>query len=68
MLTSDIFSALESTLVDHEDGRAISNAPKNDAANIISNSAKRMLTTAFVDMALRALAPKMRVTANPNRT
>ena len=54
--------------VDHELGRVISNAPKNDAAKSTRMRKKMMLTTALVLRALSADAPKIRVTSNPNPT
>ena len=60
-----VCSALLSTALLHFEGRVISNAPKNDAANTRSIRQNRMLKTAFVDNALRALAPKISVMASP---
>ena len=54
--------------VDHELGKVISNAPKKDAANTTKMRKKMILTTALVLSALRADAPKIRVTNNPNPT
>jgi hypothetical protein len=50
------------------DGSVISNNPKKDRANTTSITKNRMLTTALVARALRALAPKSRVMSNPNAT
>ena len=63
-----VCSALLSTALLHEAGRVISNAPKNEAANTTNIKKNRMLNTALVERAFKALAPKMRVTANPNTT
>ena len=57
-----------SILLDHEEGRVSSKAPKNEAAKTTSNRQNRMLNTALVARALSALAPKSSVTASPNNT
>ena len=54
--------------VDHELGKVISNAPKNDAANSTKIRKKMMFTTALVLNAFKADAPKIRVTNNPKPT
>ena len=54
--------------VDHELGKVISNAPKNDAANNTRIRKKMIFTTALVLKALSAEAPKMSVTNRPNPT
>lgn len=53
-------SALLSTALLHEEGNVISKAPKKLAANTSNIRQKKMLNTAFVDRAFRALAPKYR--------
>ena len=63
-----VCSALLSTALLHDEGKVISNAPKNEAANTTSIRKNRMLNTALVERAFKALAPKMSVTANPNIT
>ena len=54
--------------VDHELGKVISKAPKNDAAKSTKIRKNMILTTALVLNALRAEAPKIRVTNKPNPT
>ena len=54
--------------VDHELGKVISNAPKNDAANSTKIRKKMTFTTALVLNAFKADAPKIRVTNNPKPT
>ena len=54
--------------VDHELGKVISKAPKNDAANTTKIRKKMILTTAFVLNAFNADAPKIRVTNKPKPT
>ena len=54
--------------VDHELGRVISNAPKNDAANSTKIRKKMIFTTALVLSAFNADAPKTRVTSKPRPT
>ena len=61
-----VFSAVLSILLLHDEGSAISNAPKNDMANTTSSRKKIMLQTALVERALRALAPKMSVMSRPS--
>ena len=63
-----VFSDFWSILLLHDDGRVSSNAPKNEAANTTNRAQKKILNTALVERALRALAPKSMVTTNPNRT
>ena len=63
-----VFSDFWSILLLHDEGRVISKAPKNDAANTMSNSQKKMLNTALVESAFKALAPKSIVTTRPNTT
>ena len=63
-----VFSDFWSILLLHDDGSVISNAPKNDAANTSSSKQKKMLNTALVDKAFRALAPKSIVTTSPSKT
>ena len=62
------FSALLSTALLQEEGKVISKAPKNEAANITSIKKNKMLKTALVERAFNALAPNINVTANPNTT
>ena len=61
---SDFWSAL----LTHEAGSVISKAPKKEAAKTTSSRQKKMLKTALVDSALRALAPKSSVTSSPSST
>ena len=63
-----VCSALLSTALLHLDGRVISNAPKNEAANTTNIKKNRMLKTALVERAFKALAPKIKVMAKPNVT
>ena len=63
-----VLSDFSSIFVDHDDGRVISNAPRNEAANTTNNRQKKILNTALVAKALRALAPKSNVTAKPSNT
>ena len=63
-----VFSDFSSILLLHDDGRVISNAPKNDAANTTRRRQKKMLNMALVERALRALAPKSNVTTRPSTT
>ena len=60
--------ALLSSLVDQEAGRVSSKAPKKEAAKSSSKAKKMRLTTALVDSALRADAPKMTVISRPKPT
>ena len=55
-----------STALAQLSGRRISNHPKKDRANTISNKKMKMLNTAFVDIALRVSEPKSAVTSKPN--
>ena len=69
MLSSPVvLSDFASILVDHDDGNVISNAPKKEAANTTKSKQKKILNTAFVAKAFRALAPKSNVTAKPSNT
>ena len=61
-----VASALLSTALLHFDGKVISNAPKKDAAKTISIKQNKILNTALVDNAFKALAPNINVTAKPN--
>ena len=61
-------SALLSTALLHREGKVISNAPKNEAANTTSNKQKKILNTALVERSFNALAPNNKVMANPNTT
>ncbi len=63
-----VLEALLSTALPHFSGRRISNHPKKLTAKITNNKQKRMLNTALVAKAFKALAPKMAVTAKPNAT
>ena len=54
--------------VDQELGKVISNAPKNEAANKTRIRKKMIFTTALVDNALSADAPKISVTNKPKPT
>ena len=63
-----VLSDLASTFDDHDEGSVSSKAPKKDAANTTNSRQNRMLNTALVARALRALAPKSSVTAKPSRT
>ena len=61
-----VFVALVSTLFAQLSGSLISNQPKNDKANTTSNKKRKILNTAFVDMALSVSLPKMAVTNSPS--
>ena len=61
-----VCSALLSTALLHFDGRVISNAPKKEAANTTNIKKNKMLNTALVERAFKALAPKIKVIAKPN--
>ena len=63
-----VCSALLSTALLHLDGRVISKAPKKDAANTTNIKKNRMLNTALVERAFKALAPKINVMAKPKVT
>ena len=63
-----VFSALASTLLLHDEGRVISNAPMNEAANTTRRAQKKRLKTALVLRALSALGPKMALTRVPRST
>ena len=63
-----VLSDFSSIFVDHDDGNVISNAPRNEAANTTNSRQKKILNTALVAKALRALAPKSKVTASPSNT
>jgi hypothetical protein len=63
-----VASALLSTALLHFEGKVISNAPKNDAANTTSMRQKRRLNTALVERAFKALAPNIKVMAKPRVT
>ena len=63
-----VCSALLSTALLHLEGNVNSNAPKNDAAKIISIKQNKILNTALVDRAFNALAPKIKVIAKPHAT
>ena len=58
-------SALLSSLVVHEAGNTISNAPKNEIANTTSSRKNMILKIAFVDKSFSALAPNIPVISNP---
>ena len=60
-----VFEALVSTLLAQLSGSLISNHPKKERANTTSNRNRKMLNTAFVDMALRVSLPKSAVTNSP---
>ena len=61
-------SACRSTLLAHEFGSTISNAPRNEIAKITSNTKKIILNQTLVDNALSASAPKMAVMMLPSKT
>ena len=63
-----VASALLSTALLQREGNVISKAPKKEAAKTTNMRQKRMLNTALVDNAFKALAPKISVIANPNVT
>ena len=63
-----VASALLSTALLHFEGKVISNAPKNEAANTTNIRKKKILKIALVDKALSALAPNISVMASPNAT
>ena len=69
MLSSPVVrSALLSTALLQREGRVISNAPKNEAANTTKSRQNRMLKTALVDRSFSALAPNSSVMARPSDT
>ena len=59
---------LRSTVLVQLLGSVISKPPRKLAPKTMSMRKKKMLKTAFVLSAFRALAPKMSVTSSPNRT
>lgn len=61
-----VLSYLESTALLHDEGKVISNAPKNEAANTTNIRKNRMLNIALVDSAFNALAPNIKVMDRPN--
>ena len=61
-----VLSALASIFDDHDAGRVISKAPKNDTAKTTSSKKKNMLNIALVASSFKAAAPKINVTAIPN--
>ena len=63
-----VASALLSTALLHLEGKVSSNAPKKEAAKTTNIRKKRILNTAFVDKAFNALAPNIKVIANPSVT
>ena len=68
LMNPAVESALASSFVDHEDGKVISNAPKNETAKTTSKPKNNRLKTALVDKLFRALAPKISVIRIPNST
>ena len=60
-----VLLALLSTALDHLLGSLISNMPKNDSAKTTSSRHRKILNTALVESAFRALGPKMAVTMRP---
>ena len=64
----EVLLDLAFSAVDHELGKVISNAPKNDAANTTNIRKKMMFTTALVLSAFNADAPKISVISRPNPT
>ena len=60
-----VSEAFVSTLLAHESGSLISNQPKNDRAKTTSNRKRKMLKTAFVDIAFSVSLPKSAVTSSP---
>ena len=66
MLSSPlVVEAFESTALAHESGSLISNHPKNDRAKTTNSRNRKMLKTAFVDMAFSVSEPKIPVTNSP---
>ena len=63
-----VLSTVESILLLHDEGSVISNAPKNEIANITRRRKKIMLQMALVAMAFSALAPNMAVMISPIAT
>ena len=55
-----------STLLAHESGNLISNQPKNDRAKTTNSTNRKMLNTAFVDIAFSVSLPKTAVTSRPS--
>mgnify|MGYP007030619828 CR=1 FL=1 len=66
--TNPPLSACWSTLLAHEFGKTISNAPKNEAAKNTNNPKKIKLNQTFVDSAFNESAPKTPVTNEPKIT
>ena len=62
------FSALLSIALIQELGSVRSKPPKNAIAKINNNKKKNTLNQGLVDKAFKALAPKIKVTNNPNPT
>ena len=63
-----VCSALLSMALLQRDGRVISKAPKNEAANTTSIRQKKMLKIAFVESEFKALAPQIPVMISPSPT
>ena len=63
-----VASALLSTALLHLEGKVSSNAPKKEAAKIISIKKKRILNTAFVYKAFNELSLNIKLIANLNVT
>src|SRR6185312_11868112 len=57
--------ALASVLLVHEEGRAISNAPRNEIPNMIKTAKKKRFAIQLVERLLRTLEPKMAEMSTP---
>ena len=68
LINPAVESALASILVDHDEGKVISKAPKNDIANTTRSPKKIRLKMALVDKLFIALAPKISVISMPRKT
>ena len=58
--------AFESTLLVHEEGNVISNAPKNEMPKTINNANTKRLKAALVEIWYNVSLPKIRVRKNAN--
>ena len=61
-----VVEAFVSTALAQLPGSLISNQPKNDRAKTTSKRNRKMLNTAFVDMAFSVSLPKTAVTSSPS--
>ena len=61
-----VCEAFESTAFAQRSGSLISNQPKNDRANTTKRMNRKILNTAFVDIAFKVSLPKRAVTNKPS--